>query len=217
MEANRIEGVTSKAPQLVLQASAIIGNKASPKVLIQFMKAMTTYFDQTPGTYSILRNYLKYVMSEISSGRPSIEVPMERNDYANDLPSPLILSKYLKIQSQAFIQVLNVNYSRIILATKELRTINATSCPEQFAASNSCMMEVFRWLVVYHGGQAASYRRQLKIMLENVNGLLSQKPSVASIRQVLKDVVICGSALGKHIGGRSYTQSIIVARGNVSP
>ena len=142
---------------------------------------------------------------------------MERNDYANDLPSPLILSKYLKIQSQAFIQVLNVNYSRIILATKELRTINATSCPEQFAASNSCMMEVFRWLAVYHGGQAASYRRQLKIMLENVNGLLSQKPSVASIRQVLKDVVICGSALGKHIGGRSYTQSIIVARGNVSP
>ena len=102
MEATRIEGVTSKAPQLVLQANAIIGDKASPKVLLQFMKALTTYFDQTPGTFSILRNYLKYVMSEISSGRPSIEVPMERNDYANDLPSPLILSKYLKIQSQAF-------------------------------------------------------------------------------------------------------------------
>jgi hypothetical protein len=51
MEANRIEGVTSKAPQLVLQANAIIGDKASPKVLIQLMKAMTTYFDQTPGTF----------------------------------------------------------------------------------------------------------------------------------------------------------------------
>jgi hypothetical protein len=58
------------------------------------------------------------------------------------------------------------------------------------------MMEVFRWLAVYHGGRAASYRRQLKIMLENVNGLLSQKPSAASIRQVLKDVVMPSKKLG---------------------
>jgi hypothetical protein len=78
VEASKVDGATSKAPTLVLQLTAIIGTKASPKVLIQFMKALTTYFDQTPGTFAISRIYIKYVMTEISSGRPAVEIPMER-------------------------------------------------------------------------------------------------------------------------------------------
>jgi hypothetical protein len=80
VEANKVDGATTKTSTLVLQILAILGNEASPKVLIQFMKALTTYFDQAPRTYAILRTILKYVMSEIKIGRPSVEFPMERND-----------------------------------------------------------------------------------------------------------------------------------------
>jgi hypothetical protein len=53
MEAIKIKRSSVKAPilNLVLQHAAIVGAKSSPEVLLQLMKAMTTYFDQTPGTY----------------------------------------------------------------------------------------------------------------------------------------------------------------------
>ena len=63
MEANKIGGIAVKTPTLVLQVSAIVGNKPSPKVLIQFMKALTTYFDHTPRTFAVLHIILKYAMA----------------------------------------------------------------------------------------------------------------------------------------------------------
>ena len=99
MEANKVDVIATKNPVLVLQLSAILGDKTSPKVLIQFRKALATYFDKTPGTYAILRIILKYVCSEISSGKPSVEFPMERDNYVTDLPFSEVLAIYLKIQS----------------------------------------------------------------------------------------------------------------------
>ena len=105
------------------------------------MKALTTYFDQTPGTHAMLRIIHKYVISK----NQQWEFPMESNDYVTDLPFSNILSIFLKIQSQAFMQVINVSYSRLPVTAKELRTtcINTTSRPEQFEATLSRIMEVF--------------------------------------------------------------------------
>ena len=80
IEANKVDGIATKNPVLVLQLSAILGDKASPKVLIQFRKALTSYFDKTRGTYAILRIIIKYVCSKITSGKPSVEFPMERDN-----------------------------------------------------------------------------------------------------------------------------------------
>jgi hypothetical protein len=83
------------------------------------------------------------------------------------------------------------DYSGILQATKEQRVVNEnTQNPELFAASIYCFLEVFRWIALHHRGQSALYRRQLKVMLENLGGLLSQKKSVDALRQILKDVVM---------------------------
>ena len=55
-------------------------------------------------------------------GKPSVEIPMERNQYATDLPFSDIFAIYLKIQSQAFMQILNISYEKIAVAAKENTT-----------------------------------------------------------------------------------------------
>ena len=104
------------------------------------------------------------------------------------------------------------DYSGILQATKEQRVVNEnTQNPELFAASIYCFLEVFRWVALHHGGQSALYRRQLKVMLENLGGLLSQKKSVDALRQILKDVVMHAKRLAVKLSWQDVVWPIIRA------
>ena len=80
-ESNKDSVSMRKSPVLVLQKNAIIGANKSPKVLLVFMKALNTFFDLNPGKYALLRVTLKYLSTEIQSGRTTVEFPMARNGY----------------------------------------------------------------------------------------------------------------------------------------
>jgi hypothetical protein len=179
-----------KSPVLVLQKNALIGATKSPKVRLVFMKALNTFFDLNPGKYAVFRMTLKYLSTEIQRGRTTVDFPMARNGYATDLENKEVAAHFLQIQSEALVLTMNVtsDYSGILQSTKEQRVIDEnTQNPELFAANGYCFLKVFRWIALHHGGQSALYRRQLKVMLENLGGLLSQKKSVDALRQVLKD------------------------------
>jgi hypothetical protein len=157
------------------------------------MKALNTFFDLNPGKYALIRLTLKYLSTEIQRGRTTVDFPMARNGYSTELESKEVAAYILQIQSEALVQIMSAtaDYSGILQATKEQRVVNEnTQNPELFAASIYCFLEVFRWVALHHGGQSALYRRQLKVMLENLGGLLSQKKSVDALRQILKDVVM---------------------------
>ena len=189
----KVDGLATKAPGLVLNHTALAALKSNPKALLGLSRALTTYFDQYPGTFAVLRIILKFVIDEINSGKTDVEVPMDCNSYMNDLPLSDTFSSFLRIQAQSFMQIVNstASLTKLVVMTREPRNINElTSNPELFAASDLCFMEFFRWFAMYHGGQAAQYRRQLKAMLENLGGLLSQKKSAEALRQILKEIVI---------------------------
>jgi hypothetical protein len=104
------------------------------------------------------------------------------------------------------------DYSGILSATKEQRIINEnTQNPELFAANVYSFMEVFRWIALHHGGQSALYRRQLKVMLENLGGLFSQKKCVDALRQVLKDVIMPAKKLAVKLNWQDVVWPIIKA------
>ena len=203
-----------KSPVLVLQKNALIGTTKSPKVLLVFVKALNTFFDLNPGKYALLRTTLKYLSTEIQRGRTTVEFPMARNHYNTGLQNNVVASHFLQIQSEALVQTINAtaDYSGILTATKEQRVINEnTQNPELFAANIYCFMEVFRWIALHHGGQSGLYRRQLKVMLENLGGLLSQKKCVDALRQVLKDVVMPAKKLGVKLNWQDVVWPIIKA------
>ena len=116
-------------------------------------------------------------MTKINSGKTAVVFPMERNGYANDSNFSRIFSLVIRIQSRAFIQFMNgtSTLSKLIGMARDLLTINdTTSRPQLFAAISSCFMEVFRWIA----------------MLENLEGLLLQKKSAESLRQLQKNGVM---------------------------
>ena len=57
-DSNKDSGSMRKSLVLVLRKNAIIGANKSPKVLLVFMEALNTFFDQNPGKYALLRNRL---------------------------------------------------------------------------------------------------------------------------------------------------------------
>eukprot|EP01052_Picozoa_sp_SAG31_P029048 SAG31_NODE_2857_length_4991_cov_51.196443_1_plen_153_part_00 len=67
--------------KLVINITAVMGN-CNPKVLIDIMKAFTSYFDQNPGSYSITRALLIYIHAEFLSNNVTIAFPMQSNDYS---------------------------------------------------------------------------------------------------------------------------------------
>jgi hypothetical protein len=209
-----IKDPNRKPAVLVLQKNALIGPTKSPKVLLVFVKALNTFFDLNPGKYAVLRMTLKYLSTEIQRGRTTVEFPMARNHYDTGLQNNVVASHFLQTQSEALVQTINAtaDYSGILSATKEQRVINEnTKNPELFAANIYCFMEVFRWIALHHGGQSGLYRRQLKVMLENLGGLLSQKKCVDALRQVLKDVIMPAKKLDVKLNWQDVVWPIIKA------
>jgi hypothetical protein len=113
------------------------------------MKALNTFFDQNPGKYALLRVTLKYLSTEIQSGRTTVEFPTARNGYLTELDCLDIATYFMQIQSEALVQTISgtIDYTAIIQATKEQRVINEnTQSLELFAANVYCFLEVFRWI-----------------------------------------------------------------------
>jgi hypothetical protein len=139
---------------------------------------------------------------------------MARNGYSTKLECKDVAAYFMQSQSEALAQSMSAtaDYSGILQATKERRVINEnTQNPELFAANIYCFLEVFRWIALHHGGQSALYRRQLKVMLENLGGLLSQKKSVDALRQILKDVIMPAKKLAVKLSWQDVVWPIIRA------
>ena len=77
---DKIKSDQTKSPKLVLNLSALMSN-CNPKVLIGFTRALTTYFDQLPGSYSLIRIFVAYINTEFLSNNMSIAFPMNSNGY----------------------------------------------------------------------------------------------------------------------------------------
>jgi hypothetical protein len=183
-----------KRPVLVLNIDQLKGNPSS-RALLALQKLVVNYFDQNPGSFALLRVFLIHMIKEFTLGNTLITIPTCFNEYdftQNDA-SLAFLSPFIKVESQAFMQVIasTGNYLTFIEACRELQSVNKmTDFPEMIYVDPTCSMSLLKYNVFRHGGRAAVVARHLRQMLNTVSGLLANKKSVQSLRGFMKDVVL---------------------------
>eukprot|EP01052_Picozoa_sp_SAG31_P012575 SAG31_NODE_739_length_12444_cov_14.976831_1_plen_411_part_10 len=147
-----------KKPVLVLNLDALKGTP-SPKTLIAFMKLCVNYFDQNPGSFTLLRITMQWIFDEYNAGNTTITVPTVGNEYRcfKSEPTLGITSQFLREESLSMMQVVKStsNYSSLIESCAELIYTNKrTDSPEMIAADKTCFASLFRYLALRHGGNA---------------------------------------------------------------
>ena len=123
-----------KRPVLVLNIDQLKGNPSS-WALLALQKLVVNYFDQNPGSFALLRVFLINMIKEFTLGNTLITIPTCFNEYefTQGDGSLAFLSPFIKIESQAFMQVIasTGNYLTFIETCQELQSVNKmTDFPE---------------------------------------------------------------------------------------
>eukprot|EP01052_Picozoa_sp_SAG31_P031730 SAG31_NODE_3395_length_4320_cov_14.336413_2_plen_178_part_00 len=106
---------------------------------------------------------------------------------------PTVKKRVLREESLSMMQVVKStsNYNALIESSAELMYANKrTDAPVMIAVDKTCFASLFKYLALRHGSNATIVGKQLKILLQNLSGLLANKRSVSSLRAFMKDIIL---------------------------
>ena len=104
---NKSLDAAAKTAVLTVDDSALM-RICNPKALASFMCALTSYFDQVPGSYTLTRLFITYLQDEFLTGNTTATFPTVHNKYSiGNAVSIDIFVPSLQQESQAVARLLH--------------------------------------------------------------------------------------------------------------